>query len=98
MKKVVIHDTCIGCMRCLDVCPVDALVGVSYGKHEVLLDLCIGCGLCIPACPVDCIQAIQVLSSTVNAAMCNALHQRRRQRLQQHALSDSTASAHDYLT
>jgi electron transport complex protein RnfB len=46
---------CIGCARCLDACPVDAIVGAGRRMHTVVDALCTGCGLCLPPCPVDCI-------------------------------------------
>ena len=46
---------CIGCRRCIDVCPVDAIVGAQGLMHTVVESWCIGCALCPPACPVDCI-------------------------------------------
>jgi len=46
---------CIGCTLCIQVCPVDAIVGTSGFTHTVLAQECTGCDLCIPACPVDCI-------------------------------------------
>ena len=49
------EDTCIGCMKCIQACPVDAIVGASKLMHTVLADECNGCELCIPPCPVDCI-------------------------------------------
>lgn len=47
---------CIGCTKCLQVCPVDAIIGGSKLMHTVIDDLCTGCELCVPACPVDCIE------------------------------------------
>jgi len=46
---------CIGCTKCIQVCPVDAIVGASKRMHTILAHECSGCELCIPACPVDCI-------------------------------------------
>ena len=46
---------CIGCTRCIQVCPVDAIVGAAKQMHTVIADECTGCELCLPACPVDCI-------------------------------------------
>lgn len=46
---------CIGCRRCIEVCPVDAIVGAQGLMHTVVESWCIGCALCPPACPVDCI-------------------------------------------
>lgn len=46
---------CIGCARCLEVCPVDAIVGAPRFMHTILAAQCTGCELCIAPCPVDCI-------------------------------------------
>ena len=56
-KAVAIIDenTCIGCTKCIQACPVDAIVGASKHMHVVIEPLCTGCELCVPACPVDCI-------------------------------------------
>jgi electron transport complex protein RnfB len=51
----VIEADCIGCTKCIQACPVDAIVGAAKLMHAVISDLCTGCELCIPACPVDCI-------------------------------------------
>lgn len=50
------EDLCIGCARCLPVCPVDAILGAARQMHTVLSDECTGCERCLPACPVDCIR------------------------------------------
>lgn len=55
---VIDEATCIGCTKCIDVCPVDAIVGATGQMHTVLNDLCIGCDLCLPPCPVQCISVI----------------------------------------
>src|ERR1700741_3558160 len=44
---------CIGCARCLDDCPTDAIVGARKRMHAVIAADCTGCELCLPACPVD---------------------------------------------
>lgn len=46
---------CIGCTKCIQACPVDAIVGAAKLMHTVLSDECTGCDLCIAPCPVDCI-------------------------------------------
>lgn len=46
---------CIGCTKCIQACPVDAIVGASRYMHTVIAAECTGCELCIPPCPVDCI-------------------------------------------
>lgn len=52
----VIEPECIGCTKCIQACPVDAIVGAAKQMHTVIEVLCTGCGLCIPPCPVDCIR------------------------------------------
>ncbi len=49
------EDECIGCTKCIQACPVDAIIGSSKRMHAVLADECTGCGLCVEPCPVDCI-------------------------------------------
>ncbi|MDQ2971586.1 MAG: RnfABCDGE type electron transport complex subunit B [Pseudomonadota bacterium] len=52
------EDVCIGCTKCIQACPVDAIVGAAKLMHTVVPQLCTGCELCIPPCPVDCIAMI----------------------------------------
>ena len=49
------QDACIGCARCLPLCPADAIIGAQRYLHSVLERVCNGCELCIASCPVDCI-------------------------------------------
>lgn len=51
----IVEADCIGCTKCIQACPVDAIVGAAKLMHTVLIDDCTGCELCVPACPVDCI-------------------------------------------
>ncbi len=47
---------CIGCVLCVQVCPVDAIVGANKLMHTVIQSHCTGCELCLPVCPTDCIK------------------------------------------
>lgn len=47
---------CIGCTKCIQSCPVDAIVGSTKAVHTVVSDLCTGCDLCVAPCPTDCIE------------------------------------------
>lgn len=51
----IVEADCIGCTKCIQACPVDAIVGAAKLMHTVITDDCTGCELCVPACPVDCI-------------------------------------------
>jgi electron transport complex protein RnfB len=55
-RAIIDEQVCIGCRKCIDVCPVDAILGARKFMHTVIADECNGCALCLPACPVDCIQ------------------------------------------
>ena len=58
-KAALIQESrCIGCTRCIDACPVDAIVGAQGLMHTVVESWCIGCALCLPPCPVDCIDMV----------------------------------------
>ena len=50
------EDECIGCTKCIQACPVDAIVGAAKQMHTVIEDECTGCDLCVEPCPVDCIE------------------------------------------
>jgi len=51
----IIEEDCIGCIKCIAACPVDAIVGAAKFMHTVIAAECTGCELCIAPCPVDCI-------------------------------------------
>jgi len=54
MVAIINEETCIGCTKCVQVCPVDAIAGAAKHKHTVLDAYCTGCELCLPPlCPVD---------------------------------------------
>ena len=54
-RVYVVEADCIGCTKCIQACPVDAIVGAAGQMHTVIDERCTGCKLCIPPCPVDCI-------------------------------------------
>ncbi len=62
VKKVayIREDECIGCTKCIQACPVDAILGAAKQMHTVIADECTGCDLCVEPCPVDCIDMIPV--------------------------------------
>ncbi|WNC70135.1 electron transport complex subunit RsxB [Thalassotalea nanhaiensis] len=56
----IIEEDCIGCTKCIQACPVDAIMGAAKQMHTVIIDECTGCDLCVEPCPVDCIEMIPV--------------------------------------
>lgn len=54
------EDECIGCTKCIQACPVDAILGAAKLMHTVIAEECTGCDLCVEPCPVDCIDMLPV--------------------------------------
>jgi Na+-translocating ferredoxin:NAD+ oxidoreductase subunit B len=52
---VIVEEDCIGCVKCIAACPVDAILGAAKMMHTVISVECTGCELCVAPCPVDCI-------------------------------------------
>ena len=50
------EDECIGCTKCIQACPIDAILGSAKHMHTVIVSECTGCDLCVEPCPVDCIE------------------------------------------
>ncbi|MCY6394694.1 electron transport complex subunit RsxB [Actinobacillus pleuropneumoniae] len=65
VKVALIHeDMCIGCTKCIQACPVDAIIGTNKAMHTVIPDLCIGCELCVAPCPTNCIEMVKQQTTT----------------------------------
>ncbi len=60
MVAVIREDECIGCTKCIQACPVDAILGAAKQMHTVIESECTGCDLCLDPCPVDCIDMVPV--------------------------------------
>lgn len=74
---------CIGCTKCIQACPVDAIIGSAKQMHTVLDAECTGCGLCVEPCPVDCIDMVALDTPSYDAAQARRRYQARQQRLTQ---------------
>ncbi|MEO6799398.1 MAG: RnfABCDGE type electron transport complex subunit B, partial [Rhodanobacter sp.] len=80
----IVEADCIGCTKCIQACPVDAIVGAAKLMHTVLADDCTGCELCVAACPVDCIELVPMPLEQIDEAHADAARahfQRREARL-----------------
>ncbi|HUP98126.1 MAG TPA: electron transport complex subunit RsxB [Usitatibacter sp.] len=81
---VIEEPACIGCTKCIQACPVDAIVGASKLMHTVIASWCTGCELCIPPCPVDCIALVPV-PALPHADLSRSRHAARALRLERNA-------------
>lgn len=108
---VIREDECIGCTKCIQACPVDAIIGAAKLMHSVITDECSGCELCIEPCPVDCIDIIPVAKpdKTATKRLADQYRQRYQQRearllkqklqkLQRHQQAKKTADSNQRLT
>lgn len=62
VKKVayIREAECIGCTKCIQACPIDAILGAAKQMHTVIASECTGCDLCVEPCPVDCIDMLPI--------------------------------------
>ena len=51
-----ITDECIGCTRCAQHCPTDAIEFNPYQQHEIDTEKCVRCGTCKLVCPADAVK------------------------------------------
>jgi electron transport complex protein RnfB len=85
---------CIGCTKCIQACPVDAIIGAAKLMHTIVTDICTGCDLCVAPCPVDCIDmvlappaqysdsAAELVAKQIKADLSRQRFQKRNARLQ----------------
>jgi coenzyme F420-reducing hydrogenase delta subunit/Pyruvate/2-oxoacid:ferredoxin oxidoreductase delta subunit len=57
-SRKVIYETekCVGCDKCVFVCPYKAIEAEPFATPKVLYDYCMGCGACALVCPHHAIQ------------------------------------------
>ncbi|MCH9769896.1 MAG: RnfABCDGE type electron transport complex subunit B, partial [Gammaproteobacteria bacterium] len=78
MRAIIREAECIGCTKCIQACPVDAVIGAAKYMHTIISDACNGCELCIPPCPVDCIDLAIEPERSDKAQQQFALQNRQR--------------------
>lgn len=89
MVAYIREPECIGCTKCIQACPVDAIFGAAKLMHTIASDICTGCELCVAPCPVNCIEMIPAPYQNLSAAdtqkksdLSRTRFQRRNARLQ----------------
>ncbi len=58
-KPITISDSCIGCMNCVNNCPIDLFMPPAEGDTAPVVaypDECWYCGVCVMECPTDAIR------------------------------------------
>jgi len=75
----IIEQDCIGCVKCIAACPVDAILGAAKFMHTVIASECTGCELCVAPCPVDCIilKPVETETGSLSKREKSALAKRR---------------------
>ncbi|MEI7609807.1 MAG: RnfABCDGE type electron transport complex subunit B [Rhodospirillaceae bacterium] len=59
------EDKCIGCLRCVNECSSDAIIGAAKQVHTVLTDNCHGCQKCFHTCPTMAV-SMQKINISLN--------------------------------
>jgi len=78
-RAVIREADCIGCTKCIQVCPTDAILGAAKLMHTVIASECSGCELCLAPCPVDCIDLVPMVEpADREASRQRARYYRRR--------------------
>jgi Na+-translocating ferredoxin:NAD+ oxidoreductase subunit B len=91
---VIREAECIGCTKCIQACPVDAILGSGKSMHTIIASECTGCELCVSPCPVDCID-MRVIPDTTDeeekqiAALARKRFYAREERLEQEKFQKS---------
>jgi coenzyme F420-reducing hydrogenase delta subunit/ferredoxin len=57
-SRKVVYDTdkCVGCGKCVFICPYRAIEAEEFATPKILHDHCMGCGACALVCPQSAIQ------------------------------------------
>ncbi|MCX8601121.1 MULTISPECIES: RnfABCDGE type electron transport complex subunit B [unclassified Gilliamella] len=88
-KAFIDEENCIGCSKCIRVCPTDAIVGSKQVLHTILPQLCTSCSNCINTCPTDCI-SLRTLGVALSEDEELRLTQKKQQRLNHNQLVPPT--------
>lgn len=90
LLAVIREDECIGCTKCIQACPVDAIVGGAKLMHTVINQECTGCELCVAPCPVDCIDMLTLAPAAEAEAAWQQDNARKRFNARELRVSDKS--------
>ena len=88
-KAFIDEENCIGCGKCIRVCPTDAIVGSKQVLHTILPQFCTSCSNCINTCPTDCI-TLTTLGVALSEQEELLLTEKKQQRLSRNQLIPPT--------
>ncbi|OCG25453.1 hypothetical protein A9G11_02170 [Gilliamella sp. wkB108] len=88
-KAYIDEENCIGCGKCIRVCPTDAIVGSKQVLHTILPQFCTSCSNCINTCPTDCI-TLSTLGLALSKNEELQLTEKKQQRLSHNQLVPPT--------
>jgi NADH-quinone oxidoreductase subunit F len=66
LVKYVIMDSCTGCTKCSQDCPVSAIPFNPYEKHVIDQELCTKCDNCRIVCPESAIEIVDINGADQN--------------------------------
>jgi electron transport complex protein RnfB len=89
MLAVIREEECIGCTKCIQACPVDAIIGTGKQMHTIIAAECTGCELCVAPCPVDCIDMVIVAAKEDHEQQQQANKARQRYYARQERLAQN---------
>ncbi|MFM2322849.1 MAG: putative NADH:ubiquinone oxidoreductase-subunit RnfB [Pseudomonadota bacterium] len=92
MTAFIRESECIGCTKCIQACPVDAILGAAKQLHTVLTKECTGCGLCLAPCPVDCIDMLVLDQPNYQAQRARQRFHARNKRLEKKPTIEAVAT------
>lgn len=95
MTAFIRESECIGCTKCIQVCPVDAILGAAKQLHTVLTKECTGCGLCLAPCPVDCIDMPTLNQPNYQTQQARQRFRARKKRLEKKPATEAIATKHN---
>lgn len=78
---VIDESTCIGCTKCIQACPVDAIIGTGKRMHTIIPHECTGCGLCVEPCPVNCIEILPLKEEAYDRSHARKRYEAKQARI-----------------
>jgi NADH-quinone oxidoreductase subunit F len=62
-----INPRCIGCTRCAQICPTQAIAFTPFQRHSIDTTACVRCDMCRGTCPV---QAVEIVTGVNREQIC----------------------------